>query len=138
VSIPVVANGDCRTAADARKMLELSGARAVMIGRAALGQPWIVGDIAHELAHGFARKKIPAETRRAAALEHFATLLDLFGATHGLRHARKHLAAYADVSARDGFALESHARKRLVESDDPREVEALLTKIYDTPRKEAA
>ncbi len=67
VQIPVVANGDCRNAADARKMLALSGAKAVMIGRAALGQPWLVGDIAHQLACGFARASLPAEARRAAA-----------------------------------------------------------------------
>ncbi|MBB4198284.1 tRNA dihydrouridine synthase DusB [Rhodoblastus sphagnicola] len=138
VKIPVVANGDCRNAADARRMLELSGARAVMIGRAALGQPWLVGDIAHELAHGEARQKLPAATRRAAALEHFAGLLDIFGEAHGLRHARKHLAAYADQAARENFFVDPRARRRLVESDDAREVEALLQDLYDTPRKEAA
>jgi nifR3 family TIM-barrel protein len=138
VNIPVVANGDCRDARDARTMLRLSGARAVMVGRAALGQPWLVGDIAHDLAHGAPRAKLPAQTRRAAALEHFNALLDLFGEAHGLRHARKHLAAYADQAARDGFAIDPRARRLLVESDDAGEVEALLARIYDTPRKEAA
>ena len=137
VKIPVVANGDCRDADDARKMLALSGAKAVMVGRAALGQPWLVGDIAHELA-GAPREKLPAETRRAAALEHFVTLLDIFGETHGLRHARKHLAAYADQAARDGFDVDPRARRRLVESEDAREVEGLLGRLYETPRKEAA
>ena len=138
VSIPVVANGDCRDADDARKMLALSGAKAVMIGRAAVGQPWLVGDIAHELAHGAPRQKLPAETRADAALEHFRTLLDMFGEAHGLRHARKHLAAYADQAARENFCVDAGARRRLVESDDAREVEALLQNLYDTPRKEAA
>jgi tRNA-dihydrouridine synthase len=137
VTIPVVANGDCRDAADARKMLNLSGAKAVMIGRAALGQPWLVGDIAHELA-GAPRPKIAADTRRAAATEHLETLLGIFGETHGLRHARKHLAAYADQAARDGFAVDPDARRRLVESEDPREVQNLLQDLYATPRKEAA
>jgi len=138
VTIPVVANGDCRCAADARTMLRLSGAKAVMIGRAALGQPWLVGEVAHELAVGAPRAKPAPDVRRAAALEHFQTLLDLFGAAHGLRHARKHLAAYADIAARDGFCVAAPARRRLVESDDPHEVEALLHSLYDTPRKEAA
>ena len=46
VSIPVVANGDCHGVADARAMLARSGAAGVMIGRAAVGRPWLVGDIA--------------------------------------------------------------------------------------------
>ena len=138
VSIPVVANGDCRDADDALKMLALSGAKAVMIGRAALGQPWLVGDIAHELAHGSPRQHLPAQTRAAAALEHLHSLLQNFGEAHGLRHARKHLAAYADQAAREKFCVDAGARRRLVESDDAREVEALLQNLYDTPRKEAA
>jgi nifR3 family TIM-barrel protein len=138
VRIPVVANGDCRNADDARKMLALSGARAVMIGRAALGRPWLVGEIAHELAHGAPRPKIPADLRQAAAREHLQSLLATFGEAHGLRHARKHLAAYADRAADDGFRVDPRARRRLVESDDAREVEALLQTLYDTSRKEAA
>ena len=43
VAIPVVVNGDCATAEDARTMLALSGAAGVMIGRAAVGAPWLVG-----------------------------------------------------------------------------------------------
>jgi len=138
VTIPVVANGDCHDVADARKMLELSGARAVMIGRAALGQPWLVGDIAHELAHGAPRGKLSGTIRRAAVTEHFGALLKIFGEAHGLRHARKHLAAYADQSARDGFALDPQARRRLVESEEAREVEALLNRLYECDHKEAA
>jgi nifR3 family TIM-barrel protein len=138
IKIPVVANGDCRTAPDARRMLDLSGAKAVMIGRAALGQPWLVGDIAHELAQGFPRAALPAEARRAAALEHFRGLLELFGEAHGLRHARKHLAAYADQAARDGFVLDPRARGRLLASDDAREVEVLVGALFDARQKEAA
>ena len=52
VKIPVVANGDCRSPQDARDMLAQSGAQAAMIGRAALGRPWLVGDIAYFLRFG--------------------------------------------------------------------------------------
>ncbi len=64
VNIPVVANGDCASAEDARQMLALSGACAVMIGRAAVGRPWLVGDIAHELATGRRARRL---TRRPVA-----------------------------------------------------------------------
>jgi nifR3 family TIM-barrel protein len=130
VSIPVVANGDCRSSEDAREMLKLSGARAVMIGRAALGQPWLVGDIAYCLRNGCARPALPGALRRDAAREHLETLLGLLGPLQGLRHARKHLAAYADIAASRGGGLSPAARRRLVESDDAGEVFALLARLY--------
>ncbi|WP_294539608.1 tRNA dihydrouridine synthase DusB [uncultured Rhodoblastus sp.] len=139
VTIPVVANGDCRSPRDAQRMLEQSGAQAVMIGRAALGQPWLVGDIAHFLRHGRERAALPAPMRRAAALEHYAGLIEIFGAPQGLRHARKHLAAYADVAARCGGGLDAEGRRRLVASEDPLEVSALIGRLYDpAPKAEAA
>jgi len=130
VSVPVVANGDCRSPQDARDMLAESGAQAVMIGRAALGQPWLVGDIAHFLRNGRARPALPGALRRDAAREHLETLLGLLGPVQGLRHARKHLAAYADVAASCGGGLDPAARRRLVESDDAGEVFALLARLH--------
>ncbi|MBI3274666.1 MAG: tRNA dihydrouridine synthase DusB, partial [Methylocystis sp.] len=96
VRIPVVANGDCASSEDASDMLRLSGADAVMVGRAALGRPWLVGDIAHFLATGGKRPAPDLAARRNIALEHFEALLTMMGANAGLRCARKHLAAYAD------------------------------------------
>lgn len=130
VSIPVVANGDCRSPRDARAMLTQSGAKAAMIGRAALGQPWIVGDIAYFLRNGYERPGPSWLERREAAREHLACLLDLLGPAQGLRHARKHLAAYADVAARAGGGLDSPSRRRLVESEDADEVFDLLARLY--------
>jgi nifR3 family TIM-barrel protein len=130
VSIPVVANGDCRSPRDARAMLAQSGAKAAMIGRAALGQPWIVGDIAYFLRSGCERPGPSWLERREAAREHLACLLELLGPAQGLRHARKHLAAYADVAARAGGGLDSPSRRRLVESEDADEVFDLLARLY--------
>ena len=60
VSIPLVANGDCTSATDASAMLAASGADAVMIGRAAIGRPWLVGQIAAHLASAhFAQAPMP-------------------------------------------------------------------------------
>ena len=95
VTIPVVANGDCASLADARAMLAASGADAVMIGRAALGRPWLAGALGAALACGAALVQPPRAAQKAAALEHFEALLGLFGREQGLRHARKHLSAYA-------------------------------------------
>jgi tRNA-dihydrouridine synthase B len=69
-SIPVFGNGDVMNAQDARRMLELTGCDGVMIGRAAMGQPWIFRQIAHELNTGEMLPE-PTRTERAAiALEH--------------------------------------------------------------------
>jgi nifR3 family TIM-barrel protein len=138
VTIPVVANGDCRCADDARRMIAQSGARAVMIGRAALGQPWLVGEIAHALENAAPRPPLAPELRRAAVREHLLDLLESFGAPQGLRHARKHLAAYADQSQRDGFSVDADVRRRLVDSDDAGRVLDLLDRLFDSRQKEAA
>jgi tRNA-dihydrouridine synthase B len=130
VSIPVVANGDCASCADAAAMLAQSGADAVMIGRAAIGRPWFVGDVAHYLAQGAERADPPAGERKAAALEHYETLLEIFGKAQGLRHARKHLSAYAEWSgARDAAPL----RRRLVTSECPNAVKSMLSELFDRP-----
>ena len=95
VGVPVVANGDCGSVEDAVAMLDQSGADAVMIGRAALGRPWFVGEVAHALATGSRREPPPLSDRCDAALDHYDFLIATFGADRGARHARKHLAAYA-------------------------------------------
>jgi tRNA-dihydrouridine synthase B len=130
VSIPVAANGDCASLADAASMLAQSGADAVMIGRSAIGRPWFVGDVAHFLAHGEARAETPLAARKHAVLEHFETLLEMLGVGHGVRHARKHLAAYANwAGVRDGAAL----RQRLVRLDCPIAIRSALGQLFDSP-----
>ncbi len=122
VRIPVVANGDCSSPEAAREMLRLSGADAVMIGRAALGRPWLVGDIAHYLATGLRRPEPTLATRGSITLEHFEGLLVAMGAAAGLRHARKHLAAYADRAFEGAAGAHTEPRRALVTSASPDEV----------------
>ena len=127
-SLPLVANGDCASLADARAMCAQSGADAVMIGRAAVGRPWLVGEIAAGLAG--APWRAPSSQQRAdAATAHLDALLAAMG-SKGLRHARKHLAAYADAAAADGFGLPAPARARLVQTDDAREARDLLAACW--------
>jgi nifR3 family TIM-barrel protein len=139
VSIPVVANGDCASPADTRAMLAASGADAVMIGRGAVGRPWFVGQIARLLATSKLGPLPSFPERRRAALAHYRTLLSLFGREQGLRHARKHLAAYAEWAARDGSRSAASLRLPLVTSENPAEVERLLSRLFDyEPVLEAA
>ncbi|MBB5519961.1 tRNA dihydrouridine synthase DusB [Amphiplicatus metriothermophilus] len=97
VSIPVLANGDIVDLASARRALQESGADGVMIGRAAVGRPWLPGAIARALAAGADRLDAPApDEQLAIALAHYDDTLALYGEPLGARMARKHLAAYVD------------------------------------------
>jgi len=137
VSIPVVANGDIGSVEDARRCLALSKAKAVMIGRSAVGRPWIVGQIGAALRGEAFPEPTPAE-RTELALEHYDGLLSLYGAKVGVRHARKHLAAYADAAAEAGFHVPSDVRAGLVTSDDPATVVSLLRSLYVHQVRKAA
>jgi len=89
--IPVVANGDVRTPEEAKRVLELTGADGIMIGRAAQGRPWLFREIAGFLERGErAAPPTPAEMSAVLA-EQLLGLYDLYGAEHGARIARKHI-----------------------------------------------
>ncbi|HVL73430.1 MAG TPA: tRNA-dihydrouridine synthase, partial [Beijerinckiaceae bacterium] len=96
------------------------------------GRPWLVGQIAASLDGRPVREPTPAQ-RAEAALEHYDGLLALFGRAVGVRHARKHLAAYADVALAEGFAVDSEGRRTLVIADDPAPVRAALARLWDRP-----
>jgi len=133
VAIPVVVTGDCRSVADARAMLDASGASAVMIGRAATGKPWLVGAIARALETGGAETPPASAERLADAAEHLDHLLIRMGAHAGLRHARKHLAAYVEYEG-----APDSLRRALVTTGSPAEAQALLARAYDAEWREAA
>ncbi|WP_375410492.1 tRNA dihydrouridine synthase DusB [uncultured Methylobacterium sp.] len=114
VRIPVIANGDVIDAAGARTCLAESGAAGVMIGRAALGRPWLVGAVAAELA-GRPAPHLDDAGRARVAVAHYDGLLALYGLRMGVRHARKHLAAYADAAG----GLHPAERTMLLTTMDP-------------------
>ena len=95
-----------------------------------------------EIAAGLAGLPFEAPTnaqRAEAALEHYEGLLRLFGERGGLRHARKHLAAYADLARPQGGAGAARDRLRLVTSEDTQEVRRLIAHLFtDHPEAEAA
>ena len=79
-----------------------------------------------------------AETMAAVAVEHYEGLLRLYGAEVGIRHARKHLAAYADGAIEAGFAVDPAERLALVTSEEPRAVVAGLRRVFARPMRDAA
>ncbi len=94
VAIPVFANGDVASPHAARRVLELTGADGLMIGRAAQGRPWIFREIAHFLATGTYLPPPTVAEARALILEHLADHHAFYGEVTGVRIARKHLGWY--------------------------------------------
>jgi nifR3 family TIM-barrel protein len=137
VQIPVIANGDIGSLDDARRCLSASGAAAVMVGRSAVGRPWLVGQIGAALKGESIPDPSPEEMT-AIAVEHYDGLLSLYGERTGIRHARKHLAAYADVATASGFHIPPSIRTALVTSEEPRAVMAMLRSLYSRQDREAA
>ena len=94
VSIPVIANGDVRSCSDLRRILEVTGADGVMIGRGAQGNPWIFRRLTHFLATG---EEMPPPTlaeRARVLLRHLDLLLQYKGDYIGPREMRKHATWY--------------------------------------------
>lgn len=123
VSVPVVANGDITTPDKARQVFALTGADAVMIGRAAQGRPWIFREIAHFLATGnHLAPPLVAEVK-SLLLSHLQDHYHLYGEYLGVRSARKHIGWY--VNALPGGA---DFRQRMNRLDD---CEAQLQAVAD-------
>jgi hypothetical protein len=118
--LPLLVNGDIGDGAQAKAALAASGADGVMIGRAATGRPWIVGDIGR-IIDGKQSVEPDFLAYSEAAVQHYQSLIDAFGEAHGVRHARKHVAAYAEEAERLGAII------------DPREKVAMLTAAQSSP-----
>lgn len=94
LSIPVIGNGDIRRPGDARDMLEQTGCDAVMIGRGALGNPWLISRTAHYLATGELLPEPTAAMKIELALEHLRMVAGFKGEYRAVREMRKHIAWY--------------------------------------------
>jgi nifR3 family TIM-barrel protein len=97
VSVPVIGNGDIHCPGDAGRMMCLTGCDAVMIGRAALGNPWIFREISGAGRNGETGDNGPAvslEEREQVIREHMRLELEYWGGPKGERSFRKHLLWY--------------------------------------------
>ena len=96
IKIPVVANGDINSAEKAKKVLAITNADAIMIGRAAQGQPWLFRQIDHYLKFNEKLENPPQAEMRTIVLNHLEELYSLYGKQQGVRIARKHIGWYLD------------------------------------------
>lgn len=94
VRIPVIGNGDITSAEDAAKMFEQTNCDLVMIGRGALGNPWIFREINSLLGHDRPSLPVSDAERITVLLRHIRTLCEYKGESIGIREARKHSAWY--------------------------------------------
>lgn len=113
VSIPVLASGDVKEPDDIERILDITRCDGVMIGRAAIGNPWVF--------QGIRRGEIPWAERVLLVQEHLQMMIAFHGPHHGVRRFRKHLRGYllsSGVSRRD--------RAALMHCDDAGQLHALL------------
>lgn len=94
VKIPVIGNGDVQTPQDAKRMLDTTGCDGVMIGRAALGNPWMLYRTIHYLSTGELLPEPTPKEKVEIALLHMDRLIALRGEEVAVREMRKHASWY--------------------------------------------
>jgi nifR3 family TIM-barrel protein len=123
VKIPVIGNGDIASAEDALFMMDRTGCDGVMIGRGAMGNPWIFAELSAALEH----RDFIAPTfseRMAIALEHLDGMLSHKGERVGLAEAKKHMAWY--LTGVHGAAA---TRAAIMTAQSSEDLRALLMKM---------
>jgi len=137
VPIPVIVNGDVCSVADAREALVRSGADGVMIGRGAMGRPWLLGEVADGLNGSTRKRGTTAATRAASVVAHYERMLSHFGTELGVRCARKHVAAYIENAPIRGVDR-ANWRAMLMRETDPARVSAGLAALFGDTIEELA
>ena len=124
VSIPVIGNGDIASPEDAKKRLDESGVDAVMVGRAACGNPWLFRRCRHYLETGEILPEPTAQERVELALRHSGELIAQKGEFVALREMRKHVAWYIK-----GIRGTTAARDAINKCEDFTSVEKILQEL---------
>lgn len=125
VSIPVVANGDVRTVADIDRIKAHTGCSAVMIARAAIGNPWIFSRLD--------REAVPPEILRGTMLEHLETMRSFYGPERGLVLFRKYAARYLTP-----YRLEGDLRESLMTSERQEDFLRLLDQVIQKMKQRSS
>lgn len=123
VKIPVIGNGDVKTPADIDRMKAHTGCDAVMIGRAAVGNPWIFARLE--------REAVPLEAVRQMVQEHLRRNLEFYGPEKGWILFRKHATQYLKLQK-----TPRHLRVRLILAKDAQEFLSLLDEIWASTSSE--
>ncbi|BCD60084.1 MULTISPECIES: tRNA dihydrouridine synthase DusB [unclassified Nitratiruptor] len=118
VSIPVIANGDITDYKKTQEVLLITKADGVMIGRGAIGKPWIF----YQLKHG--KEDVDASLKKEIILEHFHQMIRFYG-EYGAVLFRKHLHTYSK-----GYPGATHFRTKINEVENPEEMEQMIKDFF--------
>ncbi len=126
IRIPIIGNGDIDTPQKAREAFDRYGVDAIMVGRATYGRPWIFRQIRHYLDTGELLPQPSVIERVALAKHHLERSVAFKGLRVGIFEMRRHLSSYFK-----GLPSFKETRLRLVTTDDPDELYALLDEIAE-------
>ncbi len=126
VSIPVIGNGDVTSPEDAVELMSQTGCDGVMIGRGALGNPWVFKEVVHYLETGERLSAPSVRERIEVAIEHLYLLVEDKGEYTGVREMRKHAGWYVK-----GIPNSAQLRDLINVQEDLSKMESLLRSIVD-------
>ncbi len=126
VDIPVFGNGDVVTVDDAEKLLKVSGADGILVGRGSYGRPWFLNQISHYLKTGKRLADPSIETQMGIVLDHYDAIVSHYGTKPGVKIARKHLGWYSK-----GLPNSAEFRQEVFQLDTPDAVKARIRAFYD-------
>lgn len=126
LTIPFMGNGDVRTPMDAKRMLDEVGADGVMIGRAALGNPWMIYQTKHYLETGILLPEPSAREKIQTAKLHLERLVDLKGEMLATREFRQHAAYYLK-----GISRAAKTKVAVNQATRPEEMAQILDDFVD-------
>ncbi len=133
LSIPVIANGDVTDAFSAAKLLEETGCDLVMVGRGALGNPWVFRQINAYLSEEFRLIPPPGLAERILVIRrHIGLLCQYKGEARGMREARKHVGWYLH-----GMRGAAEFRRRAGELTTLADLDRLLADVYEKNQAQA-
>lgn len=128
VAMPVIGNGDVKSGDDALRMLRETGCDGVMIGRVAMGDPWVFNRIRTFLVHG-RREALPEpETVKACFLEHLGMEIELYGERQGVLRMRK-FAAWYTKGLPQSAAFRAKINGIVTQRDCLNEVESFFSRL---------
>ncbi|WAA09463.1 tRNA dihydrouridine synthase DusB [Fervidibacillus albus] len=131
VNIPVIGNGDVQTPQDAKRMLEETGVDGVMIGRAALGNPWMIYRTVKYLETGELTEEPSVREKIDVCLLHMDRLVSLKGETIAVKEMRKHAAWYLK-----GIRGNGKYRNYINQCESREELESILKQLVEEKETE--